>query len=140
MPYGDKKKITIYVYEEILEEAIIKSGINQTKLINELLLDYISIDGSIEELQRFKDQIRENMKKEEKELKRLNQCIEEKKKEKEANANNTSLLMECLERMERYIKINGILDVKFLKRLEKAKKVPLDKLNKLALSNGWEIK
>lgn len=140
MPYGDKKKITIYVYEEILEEAVIKSGMNQTKLINELLLDYVSIDGSIEELERFKDQIRKNMKKEERELKRLNQCIEEKEKEKEANANNTVLLMECLERMDRYYKKNNILDLKFLKRLEKAKKVPLDKLNDLALSKGWKIK
>lgn len=140
MPYGEKKKITIYVYEEILEEAVIKSGMNQTKLINELLLDYISIDGSIEELERFKEQIRKNMKKEEMEIKRLNQCIEEKEKEKRLNAENTILLMECLERMDRYIKKNGILDLKFLKRLEKAKKVPLKKLNDLALSKNWNIK
>ena len=52
MPYGEKKKVTLYLYEEILEEALLKSGKKQSKLINELLIDYISINGSIEEREK----------------------------------------------------------------------------------------
>lgn len=139
MPYGDRDKTTIYISKGLMEKAKFKSGLSGSKTVEMLLEEYVSLEGDIEELERKQRQSEDIIKKEQRRIKQLDKQISDLMEEMKANGENAIKINECLERIDYYYSKNGYINVKFLKRLSKAKRVEFGKLNDLTLQRGYKI-
>ena len=139
MDYGERNRTTLYIPTELLKQAKIKSGKSGSKIVEELLRQYVSIDGSIEELERFKKQSEDIIKKEKKKIKQYEEEIKEKEKEIRLNGENAIKINDCLESIDRKYKSDGIITLDFLKTLSKARDMPLSVLNGLVLQRKYRM-
>ena len=137
--YNDIERITVYVSKTLLKEAAFKSGLNNSKTVEKLLLEYISLDGDIVDLERKLKESDKIIKEEERKKKQVEQEIERLKAEQISNAQNAIIINECLERIGYYYSKNGYVTVSFLKRLSKIKRVEFSKLNDLCLQKEYNI-
>lgn len=139
MDYEDTDRTTLYISKSLLKEASFKSGLSNSKTVQMLLLDYVSLDGDIADLERQKEESDKIIKEQERKKKQLDKRIEELRNEQIANSKNAIIINECLESISRFYSKNGIITVSFLKRLSKAKRVEFRVLNDLCLQKEYNI-
>ena len=139
MDYEDTDRTTLYISKSLLKEASFKSGLSNSKTVQMLLLDYVSVDGDIADLEREKKESDKIIKEHERRKKQLDKRIEELKNEQIANSKNIIIINECLESIDRFHSKHGTITVSFLKRLSKAKRVPFGTLNDLCLQKNYNI-
>ena len=139
MDYEDTDRTTLYISKSLLKEASFKSGLSNSKTVQMLLLDYVSLDGDIADLERQKEESDKIIKEHERKKKQLDKRIEELKNEQIANSKNAIIINECLESINRFYSKHGTITVSFLKRLSKAKRVEFRVLNDLCLQKEYNI-
>lgn len=139
MDYEDVERMTVYISKSLLKEASFKSGLSNSKTVQMLLLDYVSLDGDILELERQKEESDKIIKEQQRRKKQLDKRIEEIRNEQIANGKNAIIINECLERIEAYYSKEKVITVTFLKRLSKAKRVEFGVLNDLCLQKGYPV-
>lgn len=137
--YEDIERMTLYISKSLLKEASFKSGLNNSKTVQMLLLEYISLDGDIFKLEREIEESKKIIKNEERRKKQLEQEIDLLRQEQIANSKNAIIINECLERIEAYYSKEHIITTSFLKRLSKAKRVDFQTLNNLCLQKEYDI-
>lgn len=137
--YEDVDRMTLYISKSLLKEASFKSGLNNSKTVQMLLLDYVSLDGDISKLKKKIEESDKIIKEEERRKKQLEKEIDKLKEEQIANSKNAIIINECLERIEAYYSKEHIITTSFLKRLSKAKRVDFQTLNNLCLQKEYDI-
>ena len=139
MDYEDIERMTVYISKSLLKEASFKSGLSHSKTVQMLLLEYVSLDGDILELEKEKEESEKIIKEQQRRKKQLDKRIEELKQEQIANGKNAIIINECIERIEYYYSKEKVITVSFLKRLSKAKRVEFGVLNDLCLQKGYPV-
>ena len=133
------KPYTVYLEPNIVEIVKYKSKGNISKLIRNLLLDYASIEGDIEELERKKEEAENKIKAEEIKKATYEKKIKELEAEKERNAKNKAIINNCYETIEGAIDKNGFIEYKTLKGIARVNRIDVSVLNDLCLENGFKI-
>ena len=139
MDYGERKRTTLYLPTKLLNEAKFKSNKSASKTVENLLIQYISMNGSIDELKQLKRESEEIIKNEKNRIKQYEEEIKEIEKQKKLNGENAIKVNDCLESIDRKYKSDKIITVQFLKRLEKSRNMPFDVLNGLVLQRGYPL-
>lgn len=139
MEYEDTDRTTLYISKSLLKEASFKSGLSNSKTVQMLLLDYVSLDGDLADLERQQEESDRIIEEEKRKKKQRAKRIEELKKEQLANSRNAIIINDCLERIDRFYSKNGFITVQFLKNLSKAKRVEFGVLNDLCLQKEYNI-
>ena len=140
MENDNKQKTTIRIDKDLWYEAGLVSDCTRSRLIERLLLNYLSVKGSRQEIElKIKecDEIITEQKIKKKEYQQMIKDIEE---QEEANKNNTKILKVCEERIDRQYKSKGYIEFELLRTLNNSYRVPLDVLNKIVLDKDYQIK
>ena len=140
MANEEKKRTTVHINPEVWELARIKAKCSGSKLVEELLIDYIGNDGNILE---YEDKIKESeeiIKKEKTKIKQYKKAIQLLEEEMIANGKDEKILGECLERIRQYNSRYKFVSVQFLFKLSKIKNVPVDVLNDICQNHNFKIK
>lgn len=140
MNYEEKQKTTIRLNPEVWELARTKAKCSGSRLIEELLIDYIGNDGNIIEYEEKIRQSEEIIRQEKTKIKQYKKAISLLEEEMERNGEDVKLLGECTERIKQYHSRYKFVSVQFLLRLSKIKNVPMDKLNQICLFHEFEMK
>ena len=140
MAKDEKERTTIYINPEVWELARMKAKCSGSRLVEELLIDFIGNDANIIEYEEKIAESEEIIKKEKTKIKQYKKAIELLEEEMIKNGENIQLLGECNERIKQYHSSHKFVSVQFLLRLSKIKNVPMDKLNEICLFNNFEIK
>ena len=140
MENDERQKTTIRVNPEVWELARTKANCSGSRLVEELLIDFIGNDGNIIDYEAKIKESEEIIRKEKTKIKQYKKQIEVLKAEMVKNGEDIKLLGECSERIKRYYSGHKFVSVQFLMRLSKIKNMPMDKLNEICLFNGFEIK
>lgn len=140
MDYNEKQKTTIRINPEVWELARAKAKCSGSRLIEELLIDYIGNDSNIIEYEEKIEESEEIIRQEKTKIKQYKKAIELLEEEMIKNGENIKLLGECSERIKQYNSRYKFVSVQFLLRLSKIKNVPIDKLNEICHYNHFEIK
>lgn len=136
----EKQKTTIRINPEVWELARAKAKCSGSKLIEELLIDYIGNDSNIIV---YEDKIAESeeiIRQEKTKIKQYKKAISLLEKEMMKNGEDIKLLGECSERIKQYHSRYKFVSVQFLLRLSKIKNMPMDKLTDICHYNEFEIK
>lgn len=133
------KPYTVYLDPDIVETAKYKSEGNISKLIRSLLLDYASIDGSIEELERKKAEADRKITAEKIKKASYEKRIKELEAEKVRNANNLAIMDSCYKTIKRAVDKKGFITIQTLKGISKAKNIDISELNDLCLKHNFRI-
>ena len=133
------KPYTVYLDPSIVEIVKYKCEGNISKLIRSILLDYASIDGSIEELEQKKKESEEIIKAEKIKKANYERLIKELEAEKVRNANNLAIMNSCYETIKRTVDKKGFITIQTLKGIAKAKNVDISVLNDLCLKYKFRI-
>jgi len=139
MEYEDIERMTLYISKSLLKNASFKSGLNNSKTVQMLLLDYVSVDGDILELEREIEKSEKIIKDEKRKQKQLEREIEKLKEEQIANSKNAIIINDCIERIDSFYSKEGVITTTFLKTLSKAKRVDFETLNNLCLQKEYKI-
>lgn len=139
MTYEKLDKVTVNINRDLLEEASFKSGLNKSATVQMLLLDYVSVDGDIWELEKQKEESDKIINREQRRKKQIDKRIEEIEEEQKANGKNAIIINECLERIDSYYSKEGIITTSFLRRLSKAKRVEFGVLNDLCNQREYKV-
>ena len=140
MTKEEKERTTIYINPEVWELARIKAKCSGSRLVEELLIDFIGNDSNIIE---YEDKIAESeeiIRKEKTKIKQYKKAIQLLEEEMMENADNIKLIGECSERIKQYHSGHKFVSVQFLLRLSKLKNMPIEKLNEICHYNGFEIR
>lgn len=140
MKSDEKQKTTIRINPEVWELARTKAKCSGSRLIEELLIDYIGNDSNIIEYEEKIKESEEIIRREKTNIKQYKKAISLLEEEMIENGKDIKLLGECNERIKQYHKGHGFISVQFLLRLSKIKNMPMDKLNDICLHNEFEIK
>lgn len=137
-----KKRSTIHIDGEIWELAKLKAETKHKSLSNvieDFLIDYIGNDYFIEDYVKEIRKSNEIIQKEEMKIQQYNKAIRDLNKEMERNGKDELIIGECLERIKRFYSKEGIITLKFLKNLSRAKKVELNKLKEICKNHDLLI-
>ena len=137
-----KKRSTVHIDEEIWDLAKLKAETKHKSLSNvieDFLIDYIGNDYFIEDYVREIRKSSEIIQKEEVKIQQYNKAINDLNKEMAENGKNEIIIGECLERIKRFNKKEGIITLKFLKNLSRAKRVELNKLKEICKNHDYLI-
>lgn len=140
MKYDEKQKTTIRINPEVWELARAKAKCSGSRLIEELLIDYIGNDSNII---GYEEKIRESeeiIRQEKTKIKQYKKAIELLEEEMIENGKDVKLLGECSERIKQYHSRHKFVSVQFLLRLSKIKNIPMEQLNNICHYNDFEIK
>lgn len=140
MENDNKQKTTIRVDKDIWYEAGLVSDCTRSRLIERLLLNYLSVKGSRQELELKIKECDEIITEQKIKKKEYQQMIKDIEKQEEENRENTKLLKVCEERIDRQYKSKGFVEFELLRILNNSHRVPLDVLNKLVLDKGYQFK
>ena len=140
MKNDEKQKTTIRINPEVWELARTKAKCSGSRLIEELLIDYIGNDSNIIEYEEKIAESEEIIRREKTNIKQYKKAIKLLEEEMIENGKDVKLLGECSERIKQYHKGHGFISVQFLLRLSKIKNMPMEKLNEICLFNNFEIK
>ena len=137
-----KIRSTIHIDDEIWALAKLKAETQHKSLSNVIenfLIDYIGNDYTIEEYVKEIRKSNEIIEKEENKINQYNRAIKELTTEMKENGKNEIIIGECLERIKRFNSNEGVITLKFLKNLSRAKKVELDKLKEICKNHDFMI-
>lgn len=140
MSNNEKQRTTLYLNDEVWKLARMKAKCSGSRLVEELLINYIGNDGNILDYEEKIRQSEEIIKKEKVKIKQYEKAIELLKEEMIENGKNEKILGECLERIKQYNKRHNFVSVEFLFRLSKVKKVSFDVLNNICLNHNFTIR
>ena len=140
MEKDEKQKTTIHINPEVWQLARLKAKCSGSRLIEELLIDYIGNDSNIITYEEKIKESEEIIRQEKTKIKQYKKAIELLEEEMQDNGNNIQLLSECSERIKQYHSGHKFVSVQFLLRLSKIKNVPIEKLNEICHYNEFEIK
>ena len=140
MSNDEKERTTVYINPEIWQLARLKAKCSGSRLIEELLIDYIGNDSNIIAYEEKIAESKEIIKREKTKIKQYEKAISLLEDEMEKNAVNVKLIGECTERIKRYNSGHKFVSLDFLMRLSKIKNMPMDKLQEICLYYGFEIK
>lgn len=140
MNYEEKQKTTIRLNPEVWELARMKAKCSGSRLIEELLIDYIGNDSNIIGYEEKIKESEEIIKKEKTKIKQYKKAIALLEEEMIKNGENIKLLGECSERIKQYHSNYKFVSIQFLLRLSKIKNMPIDKLEDICHYNEFEIK
>lgn len=140
MKNDEKQRTTLYLNNEVWNLARLKAQCSGSRLVEELLINYIGNDGNILEYEEKIRQSEEIIAREKANIKQYKKAIELLEQEMIENGKNEKLLGECLERITQYNSRYKFVSIQFLFRLSKVKKVPLDVLNNICLNHGFTIR
>lgn len=140
MANDEKERTTVYLNSEVWELARMKAKCSGSRLIEELLIDYIGNDANIIGYEEKIAESEEIIRREKTNIKQYKKAIELLEKEMIKNGENVKLLGECTERIKRYHSSHKFVSIDFLLRLSKIKNMPMEKLNEICIYNNFEIK
>ena len=140
MAKNEKERTTVYINPEIWELARLKAKCSGSRLIEELLINYIGNDSNIIEYEDKIEESEEIIRKEKAKIKQYKKAIELLEEEMKENGDNIKLLGECSERIKQYHSSHKFISVQFLLRLSKIKNVPIEKLNEICHYNNFKIR
>lgn len=140
MEKDEKQKTTIHINPEVWQLARLKAKCSGSRLIEELLIDYIGNDSNIIAYEEKIEESEEIIRQEKTKIKQYKKAIELLEEEMQENGNNIQLLSECSERIKQYHSGHKFVSVQFLLRLSKIKNVPIEKLNEICHYNEFEIR
>jgi len=140
MANNEKERTTVYINPEVWELARMKAKCSGSRLIEELLIDYIGNDSNIIEYEEKIAESEEIIRREKTNIKQYKKAIELLEEEMMKNGDNIKLLGECTERIKQYHSSHKFVSMDFLLRLSKIKNMPIDKLNDICLYNKFEVK
>lgn len=140
MENDNKQKTTIRIDKDIWYEVGLVSDGTRSRLIERLLLNYLSVKGSKQELELKIKECDEIISEQKIKKKEYQQMIKEIEKQEEENKENTKLIKLCEERIDRQYKSQGFIEFKLLRTLNNTHKVPLDVLNQIVLDKEYKFK
>lgn len=140
MADDEKERTTVYINPEIWQLARLKAKCSGSRLIEELLIDYIGNDSNIIVYEEKIAESEEIIRREKTKIKQYKKEISILEDQMIENGENIKLLGECNERIKRYHSRHKFVSIQFLMRLSKIKNMPLDKLQDICHYNEFEIK
>ena len=140
MANDEKERTTVYINPEVWELARMKARCSGSRLVEELLINYIGNDANIIGYEEKIEESEEIIRKEKANIKQYKKAIQLLEKEMEENAKNVKIYGECAERIKRYHSSHKFVSVQFLLRLSKIKMMPMDKLQEICQYNNFEVK
>lgn len=140
MSSDGRQRTTVRIDSEVWNLARMKANCSGSKLVEELLINFIGNDGNIIEYEEKIKESEEIIKKEKAKIKQYKKAIELLEEEMIENGKNEKVLGECLERIKQYNSRYKFVSVQFLFRLSKIKKVPFEVLNNICLNHGFTLR
>lgn len=140
MVNDEKERTTVYINPEIWQLARMKAKCSGSRLIEELLIDFIGNDGNIIGYEEKIKESEEIIRKEKAKIKQYKKTIQLLEEEMMKNGENIKLLGECTERIKQYHSRYKFVSVQFLLRLSKIKNMPMEKLQEICHYNEFEIR
>lgn len=140
MENEDKERTTVYINPEVWQLARLKAKCSGSRLVEELLIDYIGNDSNIVVYEEKIAESEEIIRREKTKIKQYKKAIELLEEQMIKNGEDIKLLGECSERIKQYHSRYKFVSVQFLLRLSKIKNMPMDKLTDICHYNEFEIK
>ncbi len=140
MANDERERTTIYISPEVWELARMKAKCSGSRLVEELLIDFIGNDGNIIDYETKIKESEEIIRKEKTKIKQYKKQIEVLEADMIKNGEDIKLLGECNERIKQYHSSHKFVSVQFLLKLSKIKNMPMEKLNEICYYNEFEIK
>lgn len=133
------KAYTVYLDEGIVETAKYKSNGNISSLMRNLLCEYVSTDGNIDELERKNKELDKLIKEYKVEKASNERRIKELEEQKERNAKNKVIMNHCYDVIKGRIDKKGFITYKTLKGIATANGVNVSVLNDLCNEHDFRI-
>ena len=140
MENDEKERTTVYINPEVWQLARLKAKCSGSRLVEELLIDYIGNDSNIIVYEEKIAESEEIIRREKTKIKQYKKAIELLEEQMMKNGEDIKLLGECSERIKQYHSRYKFVSVQFLLRLSKIKNMPMDKLTDICHYNEFEIK
>lgn len=139
MKKDERKQTTIRVNPEIWEIAGMKASCSRSELVERLLLNYISVEGSRQDYEQKIKECEEIIQHEKVKIIEYKQAIKDIEAQEKENESNANVIHDCYERIDRYMKTHQTIPYAFLRTLNNTHKVDLNTLNKYVIDKGYKF-
>ena len=133
------KKTTIRVNAQIWEQAGLKASCSRNELVERLLMDFVTMDGSKDEYKKKIKECEQIISQEQFKIKQYKQAIKDIEKEEKENATNLDAINECYVRIDRYMKTHKKVPFALIKQLNNTQRVGIDVLNDYCIKKKYEF-